>query len=81
LWTLIPGFVGVGSILSGILGDDFKRSVREGLNVLLVSAVLFVIFSGIFGAWGLFGSYIQYIFIGLLFLVGIWFIVRSFLRR
>jgi hypothetical protein len=81
LWTLIPGFVGVGSILSGILGDDFKRSVREGLNVLLVSAVLFVIFSGIFGAWGSFGSYIQYIFIGLLFLVGIWFIVRSFLRR
>jgi hypothetical protein len=81
LWTLIPGFVGIGSILSGILGEDFKRSVRDGLNTLLVSAVLFIIFSGIFGAWGSFGPSMQYILIGLVFLVGIWFIVRAFLRR
>ncbi len=32
MWTLIPGFVGVGSILAGILGEDFKSSVRHGLE-------------------------------------------------
>ena len=38
MWTLIPGFVGLGSILAGVLGEDFKSSLRTGLNSLVVSA-------------------------------------------
>jgi hypothetical protein len=81
MWTLIPGFVGMGSILAGILGEDFKHSVRHGLNSLLVSAILFVIFGTLFGGWTIFGPYAGYVPIALLFLLGIWFIVRGFLRR
>ena len=81
LWTLIPGFIGVGSILAGVLGEDFKNSMQHGLNSLLVSLVLFVIFGTLFGGWNIFGTYASYVPIALLFVLGIWFIVRGFLRR
>jgi uncharacterized membrane protein YecN with MAPEG domain len=81
MWTLIPGFVGLGSILAGILGDDFKESVRHGLNSLVVSAILFAVFGTFFHAWTIFGNFSSYIPIALLFIGGIWLIVRSFLRR
>lgn len=81
LWTLIPGFVGLGTLLSGILGEDLKQSLRHGLSLLLVSAVLFSVFGTIFGGWTIFGPYADYAPIVLLFLLGSWLIVRSFLRR
>jgi hypothetical protein len=81
MWTLIPGFVGVGQILSGIIGGNFLYSVREGLKVLLVSAVLFTVFATIFNAWTIFGKFSAYVPIGLLFLLGVWFIVRGIIRR
>ena len=81
LWTLIPGFVGVGQILSGIIGGNFMASLREGLKLLLISAILFTIFATIFNAWSIFGSYSAYVPIALLFLLGIWLIVRGILRR
>jgi len=81
LWTLIPGFVGIGQILSGIIGGDFMKSLREGLKLLLTSAILFTIFATIFNAWTIFGPYSAYVPIALLFLLGIWLIVRGFMRR
>lgn len=81
MWTLIPGFVGLGSILSGALGDNPRQSIRDGLNSLVVSAILFAIFGTFFHAWDIFGEFSTYIPIALLFLGGIWLIVRSFLRR
>jgi hypothetical protein len=81
MWTLIPGFAGIGSILAAILGDDFKQNVREGLNSLIVSAVLFAVFGTFFHAWNTFGVYSTYIPVAFLFLAGIWLIVRGFLRR
>jgi hypothetical protein len=81
MWTLIPGFVGLGSILAGILGEDFKASLRNGLNSLVVSAILFAIFGTFFHAWNIFGVYSTYVPIALLFLGGIWLIVRGLLRR
>ncbi len=80
MWTLIPGFVGVGSILAGILGEDFKSSVRHGLNTLVISVILFVIFGTFFHAWNIFGVYSTYVPIALLFLGGIWLILRGLLR-
>ena len=81
LWTLIPGFVGIGQILSGIIGGNFMASLREGLKLLLISAILFTIFATIFNAWTIFGSYSAYVPIALLFLLGIWLIVRGIVRR
>jgi hypothetical protein len=81
MWTLIPGFVGIGQILSGIIGGNFAHSLREGLKLLLVSAVMFTIFATIFDAWTIFGKFSAYVPIVLLFLLGIWFIVRGILQR
>ena len=81
LWPLIPGFVGVGRILSGIIGGDFMVSLREGLKLLLTSAILFTIFATIFNAWTIFGSYSAYVPIALLFVLGIWLIVRGIMRH
>ncbi len=81
MWTLIPGFVGVGRILSGIIGGDFKSSLREGLGLLLTCAILFTIFATIFNAWTIFGTFSVYVPIVLLFVLGIWLIVRGIIRR
>jgi hypothetical protein len=81
LWTLIPGFVGVGQILSGMIGGNFMASLREGLKLLLISAILFTIFATIFNAWTIFGTYSAYVPVALLFLLGIWLIVRGIVRR
>jgi len=56
-WTLIPGFVGAGVILAGLLGGKLRRSVREGGGLVLVSLVLFAIFGSFFGALGMVGDY------------------------
>ena len=81
LWTLIPGFIGIGELLAGILGQDFKPYVRHGLNAILTSAILFAIFGTYFHAWTIFGVNSVYIPIALLFLGGIWLILRGVLRR
>jgi len=81
LWTLIPGFVGVGKILSGMIGGDFIACLREGLKLLLTGAIMFTIFATIFNAWTIFGSYSAYVPIALLFVLGIWLIVRGIIRQ
>ena len=81
MWTLIPAFVGIGQILTGIIGGNFVHDLREGLKPILVSAVMFTIFATIFNAWTIFGNLSSYVPIVLLFLLGLWFIVRGFLSR
>jgi hypothetical protein len=82
MWALIPGFVGVGRILSGIIGGNFKACLREGLQALLACAILFIIFATIFKAWDIFAPpYNAYVPIALLFILGIWLIVRGFIRQ
>ena len=48
-WALIPGFVGVGSALAGLLGGKGKE-VRDGLQLVLISLILFAIFGSFLGA-------------------------------
>jgi hypothetical protein len=69
MWTLILGFVGVGMILAGLLGDNTAHNIRRGLNMMVISAVLFLIFSSFFGGWKLLGNYGPAI---LLILLGAW---------
>ena len=65
VWTLIPGFVGVGMVLSGLLGGDTRQTVRGGGWLILISLVLFAVFASFFGALGLVGSYWPVLLIGL----------------
>jgi len=69
MWTLIPGFVGVGVFLQGLLGEDTRRNLRHGLNLIVISAVLFLVFSSFLGGWDLLGNYGPPI---LLILLGLW---------
>lgn len=81
MWALIPGFVGLGTLLSGLLGGNFRQEARHGLNLLVVSAVLFLIFTAIFGGLGIFSPYQEYALAGVLFLFGMWLILRGLLRK
>ena len=78
LWTLIPGFVGVGSILTGLLGDNTRHNLSNGINALVTSAVLFLIFATVLGRLKLLGSY------GLpaiLILLGVYIVARGLFRN
>ena len=70
-WALIPGFVGLGIVLSGLLGGEARQSMRAGGWLILISLVLFTVFGSFFGALGLVGAYwpVLLIALGLLVLV------------
>jgi hypothetical protein len=76
MWTLIPGFVGVGSILAGLLGENTRRSIAHGLRLIVTSAVLFLIFATFFGGLSLLGDYGLPI---LLILLGMYILARGFM--
>jgi hypothetical protein len=81
MWTLIPGFVGMGTLLAGIFGEGFRQNFRHGLNLVVVSLVLFLIFATFFGGLEILGPYKEYWLAGLMFLFGLWFILRGLLRK
>ena len=49
IWALIPSFVGVGIMLSGLIDRDFKNRFFGGLSLLVISAILFFAFGSFFG--------------------------------
>ena len=69
MWALIPGFVGVGVLLQGLLGENTRHNLRHGLNLMVISAVLFLVFSAFLGGWSLLGNFGPAI---LLILLGLW---------
>jgi hypothetical protein len=77
LWTLIPGFVGIGIILSTLLGGEEKKGYREGFRLILISAVLFIVFLMLFSGQGQFLKYWPVLVI----LGGIWIIIQSIFRK
>lgn len=77
MWTLIPGFVGVGSILAGLLGEDTSRNIGHGLNQLFISAVLFLIFASFLGGLDILGEYGAPV---VLILLGVYVLGRGFIR-
>lgn len=77
MWTLIPGFVGVGTILAGLLGEGTRRNLGHGLNLIVISAVLFLVFATFFGGLSILGDYGVAI---LLILLGIYVLIRGFVR-
>lgn len=76
-WTLIPGFVGIGTILAGLLGENTRRNLGHGLRLLVTSAVLFLVFATFFGEFNFLGEYGAAI---ILILLGVFVIARGFMR-
>lgn len=77
-WTLIPGFVGIGIILSGLLGGGKLREELEGGGVLLlISLILFGIFGSFLGGQRLLGNYWPVLII----LAGLIVLMRSLFPR
>lgn len=77
LWSLIPGFVGVGIILSTLLGGETRRGYASGLRLILISVVLFVIFLMMFSGQA---NIVQYWPV-LVILLGIWIIIQAAIRK
>ena len=77
MWALIPGFVGVGTILAGLLGENTRRNLSHGLNLIVISTVLFLVFATFFGGISILGDYGIAI---ILILVGLYVLIRGFVR-
>lgn len=76
-WTLIPGFVGVGTILAGLLGGSLRKDVAAGAWMVLVSLVMFAIFGSFLGGPRWLGDYWP----GLLIVLGAVLFIRALVRR
>jgi hypothetical protein len=57
VWTLIPGFAGVGVILEGLFSGRFGKALLGGGWTILVSLVMFAIFASFLGGPRLLGVY------------------------
>ena len=69
MWLLVPGFVGIGSVLAGLLGEHTRHNLSRGLNLMVISAVLFLVFSSLLGGWQRLGNYGPAV---LIILLGLW---------
>jgi len=77
-WALIPGFVGVGVILTALLGGGKIRDALEGgFWLILISMVMFAIFGSFLGGLTLLGNYWP----ALLILLGVIVLVKNVLKR
>jgi hypothetical protein len=77
MWTLIPGFVGIGIFLSELLSGRPMVGVSKALGPIAVSIVLFFVFASAFGGLGAIGPYWPV----LLIVLGIFLILRPFIFR
>jgi hypothetical protein len=70
-WALIPGFVGVGTILAGLLGGDARQALRGGGWLVFISLVTFFLFASFLGGPQVFRGYwpVLIIVLGLVLLV------------
>jgi hypothetical protein len=78
MWTLIPGFVGLGTILAGLLGEHTRHNLARGLNLIIISVVMFLVFATLFGGISIFGSNGAAI---ALIALGVYLLLRGFLRN
>jgi hypothetical protein len=76
-WTLIPGFVGLGILLAGLLGGTLRKDLSGGLTLIVISAVLFVIFASFLGGMTVLGDYWPVLFI----LLGVWILLTAIFRK
>jgi len=75
-WTLIPGFVGIGVLVSNFFEGRFNRGFRDGFGMIIFSAVMFAIFGAFLGGPALLGEYWPI----LLVVVGVWMVAKGLLK-
>jgi len=75
-WTLIPGFVGVGVLIMNLLEGRFMQGLKEGFGAILVSLIMFGIFSGFLGGPRVFNQVWPLLLIAL----GIWIMLQGAFR-
>ncbi len=76
-WTLIPGFVGVGTILMGLLGRGNRGALAGGVWLVVISLVLFAVLGSFLGGLDLLGPYWPVLLIAL----GVVLLMRSLWRQ
>jgi hypothetical protein len=76
-WTLIPGFVGVGVFLSELLEGKVASAIQGGGWMILISLIMFLIFSSFLGGPEWIGPYWP----ALIILIGIIMLVRVVFRK
>jgi hypothetical protein len=76
-WALIPGFVGLGVIISETLEGHAREGLNSGLRLVFISAVLFVIFGGFLGNLDSLGTWWPAILIA----GGLYLVARSLIQR
>jgi hypothetical protein len=76
-WALIPGFSGVGQVITGILGKHERKMIGAGLWQIFISAILFLVFGSFLGPLGWLGPFWPL----LLIVAGLALIVRVLVRR
>ena len=57
LWTLIPGFTGLGQLTAWLFGARGKNMLRSGFDAIGSSLILLLIFGAIFGTFKPLGPY------------------------
>ncbi|MDX1413064.1 MAG: hypothetical protein R3293_02675 [Candidatus Promineifilaceae bacterium] len=72
-WALIPGFVGLGLILMGLLDRESRSAIRSGFLLVIVSFILFAFFAGFLGGF----SFVSNLWPILLIIAGIWILWRN----
>ncbi|HCM96131.1 MAG: hypothetical protein A2X25_04240 [Chloroflexi bacterium GWB2_49_20] len=80
MWTLIPGFAGLGNVLAGFFGASFRKSISEGFRLIFISIIMFLIFASVFGKLEILGPNKEFILAGILLLFGVWLIIRGLIR-
>ncbi len=70
-WTLIPGFVGIGLLLRGLLASEVREGLQTGGRLMVISFVLFMVFGAFLGPFNLLGRFWSVLLIlGGFFLLG-----------
>jgi hypothetical protein len=49
IWSLIPGFVGLGMLLGGLFDRELAQARGAALIMMVISLILFAVFGGFFG--------------------------------
>ena len=77
VWSLIPGFAGIGIILTGLITGKISDAIKAGIWPIIISAILFLIFGSFLGGLDLIGPYWPVFLI----LLGLYFILRMVFQR
>ena len=77
MWALIPGFVGVGTLLMGLISKQERSGIAGGLQLIAISLIMFAVFGSLFGSLS---GVVQYWPV-LLIIYGVVILVRMVLKR